>query len=114
MKSNATTCMALSFDINPLTKMWQLVTTSCILITSFIEYVKLAKLAMVQVVGSVEDERCFSPFTFMNFKFRNRLTTHLSFVVRMFVQCFYTIQKFPYEEYIEQWRTAHHHYYYDG
>jgi hypothetical protein len=106
--------MAPSFDTNPLTKMWQLVATSCILIISFIEYVKLAKLAMVQVVGSVEDERCFSPFTFMKFKLRNRLTTHLSFVVWMFAQCFYTIQNFPYEECIEQWRTAHHHYYYDG
>jgi hypothetical protein len=24
------------------------------------EYVKLAEIAMVQVIGSVEDERCFS------------------------------------------------------
>ncbi len=88
------TCMAPSFDINPLTRMWQHVTTSCILITSFVEYVKLAKLAMVQVVGNVEDERCFFPFTFMKFKLCNRLTTHLSLVVRLFVQHFYINTKF--------------------
>jgi hypothetical protein len=36
-----------SFDTNPLTRMGHLVTTSHILVTSFLEYVKLAKLAMV-------------------------------------------------------------------
>jgi len=41
------------FDMNPLTKMWHLVTTSRILVTSFPKYVKLAELAMVQVIGSV-------------------------------------------------------------
>jgi hypothetical protein len=47
MKSNATTCMAPPFDLNPLTKMQRLVTTSRILFSSFPEYVKLVELAMV-------------------------------------------------------------------
>jgi hypothetical protein len=83
--------------------MWHLVTTFHILVTSFPEYVKLVELVMVQVIGSVKDKKCFSILTFMKFKFCNKLTTHLPFVVHMFVQCFYTIHNFPYKECIEQW-----------
>jgi hypothetical protein len=41
LKSNASTCMAPPFDLNPLTKMWGLVTTFPALFSSFPEYVKL-------------------------------------------------------------------------
>jgi hypothetical protein len=54
------TCMAPPLDTNLLTRMWCLVTTSQILVSNFLEYVKLVELAMVQVVGSVENEPCFS------------------------------------------------------
>jgi hypothetical protein len=77
MKFNAMACMAPPFDTNLPTRMWRLVTTFRILITSFPKYVKLAKLAMVQVVGSVEDETCFFILVFMKSKLHNRLTTHL-------------------------------------
>jgi len=92
MKSNATTCMGPPFDTNLPTKMWRLMTTFHILITSFPKYVKLVKLAMVQMVGSVEDERCFFILVFMkSSKLHNRMTTHLLLVVQMFVQHFYII-----------------------
>jgi hypothetical protein len=71
--------------------MWCLVTTSCILVTNFPKYVKLAKLVMVQVVGGVEDERCFFTLTFMKFKFYNKLTTHLPLIVRMLSFILYII-----------------------
>ncbi len=77
--------------MNPLTRMWRLVTTSYILVTSFPKYVKLVMLAMVQVVGSVEDERCLSILAFMKFKFHNMLKTHLPFIVHMFDFILYTI-----------------------
>ncbi len=47
MKSNEATCMTPLFDLNPLTKMWCLVTTFQVLSFSFSGYVKLVKLAMV-------------------------------------------------------------------
>jgi hypothetical protein len=47
MKSNVAACMAPPFDLNPLTKMWRLVTISQVLSSSFQEYVKLVELAMV-------------------------------------------------------------------
>ncbi len=114
MKLNATYCLAIPFDMNALIKMWRLVTMSCILVIIFPVYVKLAKLVMVQVVGSVEDERCFSIMAFMKSKLHNRLTTHLPLVVRMFAQWFYIIHNFPYKECIDQWKGAHHCYCYDG
>jgi hypothetical protein len=80
--------MAPPFDTNLLMRMWCLVTTSQILVSNFLEYVKLVELTMVQVVGSVEDEPCFST---LESKLHNRLTTHLPLVVRMFAQHFYTI-----------------------
>jgi hypothetical protein len=67
---------------------------------NFPEYVKLVELAMVQIIGSMEDERCFSTLAFMKSKLQNRLTTHLPLVVRMFAQQFYTLQSFPYGDYI--------------
>jgi hypothetical protein len=61
--------------------------------------VKFAELVVVQVVGNVENESCFSTLAFMKSKFYNKLTTHLPLVVHMFAQHFYTINNFPYEEY---------------
>jgi hypothetical protein len=108
MKSNTTTCMAPPFDLNPLTKMRHLVTTSRVLSTSFPKYVKLAELVMVYIIGSVEDERFFFTLAFMKSKLHNKLTTHLPLVVHMFSQQLYTLQKFPCANYIEQWRETHH------
>jgi hypothetical protein len=52
---------------------------------------------MILVVGSVENERYLSTLAFMKSKLHIRLTTHLSLVVFMFAQHFYTIQNFPYK-----------------
>jgi hypothetical protein len=68
---------------------------------SFLGYVKLVELVMVQIVGSVKDERCFFTLVFMKSKFWNRLITHLPLVVGMFAQQFYTLQNFPYANCIE-------------
>ena len=42
------------FDLNPLTQLWRMVNPSCPLTHSIVGYVKLA---VVHVLGSVEDER---------------------------------------------------------
>jgi hypothetical protein len=55
----------------------------------------ISKFAMpitsMQVIGIVEDKKCFSILTFMKSKFCSRLTTHLPFVVHMFAQHFYIL-----------------------
>jgi len=60
--------------------------TSWILVSNFLEYVKPAKLAMVQIVSNVEDERCS--------KLCNRLTSYLPLVLCVFAQQFYILQIF--------------------
>jgi hypothetical protein len=55
-----------------------------ILVYSFLEFVKLIELAMVQIVGSVEDKRCFSMLAILKSKLQNVFTTHLPLVVHMF------------------------------
>ncbi len=74
-----------------------------VFVWNFPKYVKLAEMAMVQIVGSVEDERCLSTLAFMKSKLCNRLITHLPLVVKMFAQRFYTLQNFLYVKCIEQW-----------
>jgi hypothetical protein len=83
--------------------MWSLVTTSRVFVCSFPEYVKLVEMAMVQIVGSVEDERYFFMLAFMKSKLHKKLTTHLPHVAQMFAQQFYTLQNFPYVECNEHW-----------
>jgi hypothetical protein len=73
------------------------------------EYVKLAEIGSVLVLGSVEDERCFSSLKFLKSCQRNRLGKHLPLVVqlvRMFGQRYYSLEDFPYSEAIDSWRQA--------
>jgi len=44
---------------------------------------KLVELAMVQIVISMEDGRCFSTLVVMKSKFHNRLITHLPLIVHV-------------------------------
>ncbi len=64
---------------------------------------RLIELAIIMVLGNVEDERTFSTITFMKSKLRNQLTTHLDFVVRMYAQEFLTFQNFPFNITITKW-----------
>ncbi len=54
------------------------------------EYLKLDELAIIMVLGSVEDEKTLSNVNFLKLKLWNWLTIHLDLVVRMFAQNFMT------------------------
>jgi ABC-type bacteriocin/lantibiotic exporter with double-glycine peptidase domain len=62
------------------------INSSLILNEKLSEYNKLAEITMVQVLGSIEDERTFNNLSFMKNEFQNRLTTHLDLWVRRFSQ----------------------------
>jgi hypothetical protein len=82
--SNAQAAMESLDTLNPLTHLWQMLDANTALAKSFSEYVKLAQIAMIHVLGSVEDERCFSSLNFLKDKLRNRLDeSHLLIVVEM-------------------------------
>ena len=67
---------------NPLTKLWSSVACNRALVSNFPKFAKLVEIAIVQVLGSVEDERTFSSLSFLKDKTRNRLdNAHLSLVV---------------------------------
>jgi hypothetical protein len=52
-----------------------------VLVCNFLkQYLKLAELAMVQIVGSVEDEKCFSMLAFLKSKLCSMFITHLPLV----------------------------------
>jgi hypothetical protein len=60
-------------SLNPLTKLWRIIDGSTMLRHGLSEYLKLAEVAIVLVLGSVEDEYTFSTLSFMKDKLRNRL-----------------------------------------
>jgi hypothetical protein len=113
MKSNTTSCIVPPFDTNLLTHMWIFVTTYQILVSSLFKYVKLAELAMVQIVNNVENERCISTLAFMKSKLCNKLISHHPIVVCMFAQQFYKLEKISYPKCIQQWKVAWPEYCYD-
>jgi hypothetical protein len=113
MKSNIVQAMAevivLAFNkvnliiINPFTRLSQVIHASQLLSNVFLKYLKVVKIAMVHVLGFVEDERCFNFVTFSKNKVWNRLNNHLELVVSMYAQKFFTLNNFPYEDTYEMW-----------
>jgi hypothetical protein len=84
--------------LNPLAKLWITRSSSRILVEKIPKYIKLVEVDVVQVIGSVEDERCFPTLTFMKTKLWSKLTTHLKLVIWIFSQKFFTLQDFPFGE----------------
>jgi hypothetical protein len=60
------------------------------------EWLKLVELSMAMVLGSVEDEQCFSTLSFTKNKLNNQLTTHLDLVMCMYTQKFCSLENFPF------------------
>jgi len=67
-----------------------------------LKYFKLAKIVIVQVLGSTEDERTFSTLSFMKSKLQNRFNEHLPMVVNMYFQTFFTLENFLYDVTFEE------------
>jgi hypothetical protein len=78
-----------------------------VLACSFPNYFKLAKIAMVQVVGSVKDEWWFNFLAFCKSKLHNRFITDQGLVVITLSQKFYTLHNFLYVKAYEQWCVKH-------
>jgi hypothetical protein len=55
MESNAKTIMDAPFDVNPLTRLWKVIDASALLRHKLSEYFKVTEIAVVMVLGSVED-----------------------------------------------------------
>ncbi len=106
MQSNSEVATKPSHDQNPTTRMWRRFASNVILKYRIYEYFKLIELAIVVILGSVENERTFSTITFMMSKLKNRLTINLDMAVRMYAQDFFTLQTFPFQTAITNWNKA--------
>jgi hypothetical protein len=91
MKSNAQAMvevMVLASDkinptiINPFTCMWRVIHASQLLFNVFPKYLKVVEIAMVHVLGSIEDEQSFNFVAFL----KNKVNNHLQLVVSMYAQ----------------------------
>ncbi len=71
--------------MNPATRMWLKIQSSPLLVLKLNDYIKVAKIAMVQVLGLIEDEKIFNNFAFMKNKLHKKLITHLDLCVQMFI-----------------------------
>jgi hypothetical protein len=71
---------------------------------SLSEFIIIIEIAVVMVLGSMEDERSFSTVSFMKSKLRNRLTNNLGLVVAFKSQRFFDLGSFPYNTAYESWR----------
>jgi hypothetical protein len=81
--------------VNPLTRIWQVIKAPQVLSHSFLEFLKLVEIAMVHVLGFVEDEHCFSFASFFKTKLCNCLDPRLELAIAMFSQkCFLVLTTF--------------------
>ena len=106
MMGNAHAAMQGDAPLNPLTRLWRRIEANALLRNKLSEYMKIVELAVVTVLGSVEDERTFSTLSFMKNRLRNRLSTHLPLVVGMHAQDFYGLSDFPYDAAYDEWKSS--------
>jgi hypothetical protein len=58
-------------DLNPMFIVWRKISSNALLCAQPSEFIKVAKLAMVQIMEYVEDERTFSTLIFMKTRLQN-------------------------------------------
>ncbi len=110
MKSNSHGALHFLFDSNLTTKLWGWLASNVIVDDKLLEYLKFVELAIVMVLGNVEDERTFFNVNFLKLKLRNWLIIHLDLVVKMFAQKIYHLDSFPFYITIWQWGKDKIHY----
>jgi hypothetical protein len=71
MLANSAVAMKPPLDCNPCFRMWALLSANQIICSKLSEWLKLVELSMAMVLGSVEDDRCFSNLSFTKSKLRN-------------------------------------------
>jgi hypothetical protein len=105
MKENTSKMLRKPVTINPLTRLWQYLDANSHLRHSLSEYIIIAEIAIVMVMGSVQGERTFNMVSFMKSKLRNRLSKYLSMAVGFKSQKFSTLEDFLYNAAYDSWRA---------
>ena len=86
---------------------WESVNSCVDLNLKISEWVKLAHIGLVQVPGSVEEERLFSKLAYIRDERRNRLEEeHLNVCLQLATQSFWEFQQFPILVAVQKWIHA--------
>ena len=72
-------------------RLWRLLSAQPHICEAIPQFFKLAKIVLVMVSGSVEDERGFSASSFVKSDDRNRLDVHVELCMRMKLQKLFTL-----------------------
>jgi hypothetical protein len=91
---------------NPLSVVQDRISASKYLSNCLQAFGKVAKIAVVTVLTSVEDERTFSTLSWMKSKVRNRLNGHLDCTLRVFSQPWFSVTNFPYQLAVDHWESV--------
>jgi len=83
MKNNTKVALKELCDINPITKLWQDITSSFLLTFKILVYIKVAQV-VAQMIDSFEGKWCFFTLCFTKNKMCNRLTNHLNLEMHKF------------------------------
>ena len=110
MLNNAQQVVDNNFGMNPLTCLWVKLSNNALLASKLLEFLKLAKIAAITILGFVEDERTFPTLNYMKFKVRNNLQDHLDLVIFVYGQIFYELKSFPMHDAISKWKDEKIHY----
>jgi hypothetical protein len=76
---------------------WDILASMPTVFSHLSEYGRLAQLALAIPIGSVENERTFTAMNYLKPPTRNKLSTNLNVVVRLFAQNILTLKTFYYE-----------------
>jgi hypothetical protein len=95
MISSTQVAMSLPMTKNPLSWLWPKLSSSVLISTKLLEFMKDVEIGHVQVLESVENERTFSSLLFLKNKLRKWLTIHLDLVVYMFAQFVFLVLHLP-------------------
>ncbi len=79
--------------------MWTNLANNQLFFHQLFEWLTFIELSMAMIIGVVEDERYSSNMGFMKSKLRNRLTTHLDLVVKMFISSLH----WTFSHLLQQW-----------
>jgi hypothetical protein len=71
MLANFVAKMKPPLDCNPCSRMWALLNINQIICSKLSKWLKLVELSMAMVLGSMENDKCFSNLSFMKRKLRN-------------------------------------------
>jgi hypothetical protein len=108
MMGNCHVAMVHPLEVNPLIAIWSTINNNAMLTHNISEYLKAVKIASIQVLGLVEDERTFSTLSFIRNHLRNRLTMNLETCVVMYAHHFFIISSFPCRAASTGWQALKH------